>query len=172
MKLYAVYFDYEGDETNPFSYFIGCKTDKSLETPKELEDLVIPSQDYTRFSAKGGMTGCITDAWKQIWNSGLNRKFGFDFEVYDERSQDWSERRSRYLYFNETIEGHDFPCVHCDLKWLGIDTRSLSTPRTPVERIHPGEKGTTCYISSGRVPSDNHVLYISNDHSSHNNDQV
>lgn len=89
-EVYAVYFDYEGDETNPFSYFIGCKTDKSLETPKELEDLVIPSQDYTRFSAKGGMTGCITDAWKQIWNSGLNRKFGFDFEVYDERSQDWS----------------------------------------------------------------------------------
>ena len=89
-EVYAVYFDYEGDETNPFSYFIGCKADKSSETPKELEDLVIPSQDYTRFSAKGGMTGCITDAWKQIWNSGLNRKFGFDFEVYDERSQDWS----------------------------------------------------------------------------------
>ena len=89
-EVYAVYFDYKGDETNSFSYFIGCKTDKSSETPKELEDLVIPSQDYTRFSAKGVMTGCITDAWKQIWNSGLNRKFGFDFEVYDERSQDWS----------------------------------------------------------------------------------
>ena len=89
-EVYAVYFDYEGDETKPFSYFIGCKTDKSSETPKELEDLAIPSQDYTRFSAKGVMTGCIADAWKQIWNSGLNRKFGFDFEVYDERSQDWS----------------------------------------------------------------------------------
>lgn len=85
-----VYFDYEGDETKPFSYFIGCKTDKSSETPKELEALAIPSQDYTRFSAKGVMTGCITDAWKQIWNADLNRKYGFDFEVYDERSRDWS----------------------------------------------------------------------------------
>ena len=89
-EVYAVYFEYEGDETKPFSYFIGCKVDKSLEPPTELEDLVIPSQDYTKFTAKGVMTGCITDTWKQIWNADLNRKFGFDFEVYDERSQDWS----------------------------------------------------------------------------------
>lgn len=36
------------------------------------------------------MTGCVTDTWKKIWDSSLNRKFGFDFEVYDERSQDWN----------------------------------------------------------------------------------
>ena len=36
------------------------------------------------------MTGCVTDAWKEIWNSNTERKFGFDFEVCDERSQDWS----------------------------------------------------------------------------------
>jgi predicted transcriptional regulator YdeE len=23
-EIYAVYFDYEGDDTKPFSYFIGC----------------------------------------------------------------------------------------------------------------------------------------------------
>lgn len=37
------------------------------------------------------MTGCITEAWEKIWNSEIQRKFGFDFEVYDERSQDWSD---------------------------------------------------------------------------------
>ena len=36
-EVYAVYFDYEKDETTPFSYFIGCKVEKNSETPKELE---------------------------------------------------------------------------------------------------------------------------------------
>lgn len=89
-EIYAVYFDYEKDEKSPFSYFIGCKVDKNLETPKELEELMIPAQEYCKFKAKGIMTKCITDAWKEIWKSEIKRKFDFDFEVYDERSQDWS----------------------------------------------------------------------------------
>lgn len=89
-EIYAVYFDYEKDETTPFSYFIGCKVNMNSETPKQLEELLIPTQEYRKFTAKGVMTGCITDAWKEIWNSELKRKFEFDFEVYDERSQDWS----------------------------------------------------------------------------------
>ena len=89
-EVYAVYFDYEKDETTTFSYFIGCKVKKNSETPNELEELTIPTQEYSKFTAKGAMTGCITDAWKEIWNSDTERKFGFDFEVYDERSQDWS----------------------------------------------------------------------------------
>ena len=89
-EVYAVYFNYEKDETTPFSYFIGCKVKMNSETPKQLEELMIPSQEYSKFTANGVMTGCVTDAWKEIWNSDTERKFGFDFEVYDERSQDWS----------------------------------------------------------------------------------
>ena len=89
-EIYAVYFNYEKDETTPFSYFIGCKVDMNSKTPKGLEEIMIPNQEYCRFKAKGVMTGCITDTWKKIWNSDIKRKFGFDFEVYDERSQDWS----------------------------------------------------------------------------------
>ena len=89
-EIYAVYFDYEKDETTPFSYFIGCKVRRNSETPKQLEELVIPAQKYRKFTARGVMTGCITDTWKEIWQSDLNRKFGFDFEVYDERSRDWN----------------------------------------------------------------------------------
>lgn len=101
-EIYAVYFDYEKDETKPFSYFIGCKVDKNAETPKELKELVIPSQNYSKFVAKGVMTGCVTDTWKKIWDSSLNRKFGFDFEVYDERSQDWNNAElDIYISTNE-----------------------------------------------------------------------
>src|SRR5690606_3081679 len=89
-EIYAVYFDYEKDETAPFSYFIGCKVDKNTITPKGLDELLIPTQEYRKYTAKGLMTGCITDTWRKIWSSAFHRKYGFDFEVYDERSQDWS----------------------------------------------------------------------------------
>lgn len=89
-EVYAVYFDYENDGNTQFSYFIGCQVNKNSETPKELEELMVPTQEYSKFTAKGVMTGCVTDAWKEIGDSDIKRKFGFDFEVYDERSQDWS----------------------------------------------------------------------------------
>jgi predicted transcriptional regulator YdeE len=88
--IYAVYYNYEKDETKPYSYFIGCKVDETTEISKGLSELLIPSQDYVKFIAKGIMTGCIADAWKKIWASKIDRKFGFDFEIYDERSQDWN----------------------------------------------------------------------------------
>lgn len=90
-EVFAVYFDYEKDETMPFSYFIGCKVNENTEVPEALESLEIPSQKYRKIMAKGVMTGCITEAWEKIWNSKIPRKFGFDFEVYDEKSQDWSD---------------------------------------------------------------------------------
>lgn len=90
-EVYAVYFDYEQDETKPFSYFIGCVVDEHAEIPSNLTSLEIPAQDYVVVKAKGVMTGCITEAWTTIWNAQIPRKFGFDFEVYDERSQDWND---------------------------------------------------------------------------------
>lgn len=90
-EIYAAYYDYQKDETKPFSYFIGCKVDEKTETPKGLNELLVPSQNYVKVIAKGEMTGCITEAWKKIWHSKIDRKFGVDFEVYDERSKDWSK---------------------------------------------------------------------------------
>lgn len=90
-EIYAVYFDYEEDETKPFSYFIGCKVDKNSEVPSNLDSLEIPTQSYVKVTAKGVMTACITDSWREIWNSDIQRKFGFDFEIYDERSQNWND---------------------------------------------------------------------------------
>ncbi|HJV20216.1 MAG TPA: GyrI-like domain-containing protein [Sediminibacterium sp.] len=89
-EIYAVYFNYEGDDTKPFSYFIGCKVEIDTEAPKGLYSLIIPSGNYYHVTAKGKMTGCITDAWKHIWSSGINRTYQYDFEVYDERSKDWN----------------------------------------------------------------------------------
>lgn len=88
--LYAVYFDYEKDETMPYSYFIDCKVDDATNAPAGLDELLIPSQQYCKIPVQGVMTQCVSDAWKKIWPTAMDRQFGFDFEVYDHRSRDWN----------------------------------------------------------------------------------
>lgn len=100
--IYAVYYDYERDEKGCFSYFIGCKVAVHTEVPTDLHELIIPEQTYHKEIAKGQMTGCITEVWERIWHSNLNRRFGFDFEVYDERCYDWKNAEvDIYLSVND-----------------------------------------------------------------------
>lgn len=90
-EIIAVYHNYEGDHSRPFSYFIGCKVDAGAPVPEGLASLSIPAGSYQKFVAKGKMPDCVADTWKNIWNSGVNRSYKADFEVYDERSKDWSD---------------------------------------------------------------------------------
>jgi len=89
-EVYAVYFDYVKNDAHTFSYFIGCKVATNFKTPARLDGLIIPKQLYKIYTAKGVMTACVTETWKQIWNTNFVRKFTYDFEIYDERSKDWS----------------------------------------------------------------------------------
>jgi len=89
-EIYAVYYNYDGDYTKPFSYFIGCKVKNDTEMPDGMDSLVIPAANYSKITAKGQMPVCITNSWKEIWNSDIARTYQFDFEIYDERSKDWS----------------------------------------------------------------------------------
>ncbi len=88
--IYAVYFDYEGDHTQPFSYFIGCKVKTDTEAPQDMDSLFIPEENYSKVIAKGRMPDCITNSWRDIWSSKIDRAYNYDFEIYDERSKDWS----------------------------------------------------------------------------------
>lgn len=90
-EIYAVYFGYEGDHTQPFSYFIGCRVAQNAELPAGMDSLTVPAQICTRFTAGGRMPECISGAWKEIWNSTIPRAYQYDFERYDERSHDWSK---------------------------------------------------------------------------------
>jgi predicted transcriptional regulator YdeE len=89
-EIHAVYFDYEGDHTRPFLYFIGCKVKLEAEVPQGMDNLVIPAGSFTRVIAKGKMPDCVASSWKDIWNSKIDRTYKYDFEIYDERSKDWS----------------------------------------------------------------------------------
>jgi predicted transcriptional regulator YdeE len=88
--IYAVYFDYEGDYTKPFSYFIGCKVKIDTDTLQGMDNLIIPAGSFTKVIAKGKMPDCVANSWKDIWSSKIDRAYKYDFEIYDERSKDWS----------------------------------------------------------------------------------
>ncbi|MDX1642055.1 MAG: GyrI-like domain-containing protein [Balneolaceae bacterium] len=89
-EVLAVYHDYEGDHTQPFSYFIGCKVVEGTEIPDGLDSLTIPAGNYQKVKAKGEMPGCIAEKWQEIWKSDIARAYIADFELYDERSRDWN----------------------------------------------------------------------------------
>ena len=89
-EIFGVYHHYEGDWTKPFSYFVGCKVKANTEIPQGLEILTIPKGTYYKIIAKGKMPDCVANAWKEVWTSNIPRTYQIDFEVYDERSKDWS----------------------------------------------------------------------------------
>ena len=90
-NLYAVYFDYDGDHTNPYSFFIGCNVDTNAVVPEGLQSISIPTQNYTVITAKGKMPDGVATTWEDIWKSDINREYGYDFEVYTILSPDWSD---------------------------------------------------------------------------------
>lgn len=89
-SVLAVYHGYDGGSEKPFSYFIGCKVKADAPVPEGMDKLVIPKGKYQKLTAKGKMPSCVSYIWKGIWDSDIPRSYITDFEVYDERSKDWS----------------------------------------------------------------------------------
>ncbi len=90
-EIYAVYYDYEGDHTKPFSYFIGCKVKIDTQNCQGMDSLIIPAGSYYKVIAKGKMPDCVANSWEKIWSLIIDRAYQFDFEIYNERSKDWND---------------------------------------------------------------------------------
>ncbi len=88
-EIYAVYYEYEGDHTRPYSYFIGCPVPENTKAAEGLDILHIPPANYQLIEAKGKMPDCVIAAWQQIWKDRTPRAYRYDFEVYDSLNFDW-----------------------------------------------------------------------------------
>jgi predicted transcriptional regulator YdeE len=86
--IYAVYYDYEGDHTKPFGYFIGVPVGDDTTVPAGMIKIDIPTGRYTHFVARGRMPDCMIDAWAEIWNSDIKRTYTADYEIYGSKSND------------------------------------------------------------------------------------
>lgn len=93
----CVYTDYESDHTGDYTYFIGETVNSFDGIPEALHALLIPAQNYIKFTTKpGSMPKVLRDAWIEILEMspkdlGGKRAYRADFEVYDERAADHSK---------------------------------------------------------------------------------
>ena len=89
--VYAVYTEYEGDHTKPYTTFIGCKVSSTDQIPEGMSSVMIEGGDYVMSSARGNLAdGFIVKEWMKIWNTDLDRAYTADFEVYAPQEQDIS----------------------------------------------------------------------------------
>ena len=86
--IYAIYTEYEGDFTQPYTTIIGCKVASTLEIPEGMIACRIPAENYAKIEATGMVNeGFVYKAWERIWQSELPRAYVADFEVYGPGSQ-------------------------------------------------------------------------------------
>ena len=85
---YAVYSDYDGNETDPYKITIGYRVSDLNSIPEGLDVITIEEQNYDKFVATGDITKQVENPvymkWVDIWNTDLDRTYRTDFEVYKE----------------------------------------------------------------------------------------
>lgn len=87
--IYAVYTDYEGDHTKPYTTILGYKVGSLNVIPEGMVGKTIESATYTKFTAKGDLTkNAVVDQWLKIWNTDIDRAYKSDFEMYGEKAVD------------------------------------------------------------------------------------
>ena len=88
-RVFAVYTEYESDFNGEYSYFFGEEVSSFDEIPSGLAKLVIPEQQYMKFTCgPGNRTQIVSEMWQKIWKEQDGRSYIADFEIYDDRAQD------------------------------------------------------------------------------------
>lgn len=85
--IYALYSDYEGDHTQPYTLTIGYNVSSLDNIPEDFTVKLVPEANYAKFTSKGDLTkDAIINTWMEIWNANLDRSFTADLEIYDDRA--------------------------------------------------------------------------------------
>lgn len=86
--IYSVYTEYEKDFTKPYTTILGCKVLSLENIPNGMIGKAFAEETYIQFTAKGNLSqGVVYTEWEKIWNSGIDRKYTADFEIYGEKAQ-------------------------------------------------------------------------------------
>lgn len=86
-SIFAVYTDYESDETGWYTYFIGVKVSSLAEIPPGMKGKRIPAAKYAKIlTSAGALPDVVIKKWQQIWADDLLKKkraYTADLEIYD-----------------------------------------------------------------------------------------
>lgn len=84
-EVIALYCDYEGDYTQPYTLIIGCPVSSLDNVPQGMVGKIIPASSYAVFHAKGEHPKKLIETWGDIWQQSLNRTYTGDYEVYGDK---------------------------------------------------------------------------------------
>ena len=91
-KTIGLYTEYEGDYTKPYTFIAGAEVSKEVQIGEELESIIIPKGKYAKFIITGDVQNSVGQAWQEIWNMDLKRKYTCDFEEYQNNSEDMQKQ--------------------------------------------------------------------------------
>lgn len=87
MDILAVYTDYEGDHTEPYTTFLGCRVSSLADIPEGLVGKEFKGGTCVKYVSKGDLTqGAVYQTWAEIWVAPLDRAYTYDFEVYGKKA--------------------------------------------------------------------------------------
>ena len=87
-KTIGLYTEYEGDYTKPYTFIAGAEVSQEVQIGEEIESIIIPKGKYAKFVITGDVQNSVGQAWQEIWNMDLKRKYTCDFEEYQNNSED------------------------------------------------------------------------------------
>ena len=91
-KTIGLYTEYEGDYTKPYTFMAGAEVSREVERGEEIESIIIPKGKYAKFVITGDVQNSVGQAWQEIWNMDLKRKYTCDFEEYQNNSEDMQKQ--------------------------------------------------------------------------------
>lgn len=80
--ILALYTDYEGDHTKPYTWILGCEVSSLDNVPAGLVAKTIPAASYEVYTTEGAFPQGLIAAWQAIWQSPTPRAYTCDYEVY------------------------------------------------------------------------------------------
>lgn len=91
-KTIGLYTEYEKDYTKPYTFIAGAEVSKEIEDKQKTEGVIIPKGKYAKLVIIGDIQNSVGQAWQEIWNMNLDRKYTCDFEEYQNNSQDMQKQ--------------------------------------------------------------------------------
>ncbi len=91
-KTIGLYTEYEGDYTKPYTFIAGAEVSKKVQIGEEIKSIIIPKGKYAKFVITGDVQNSVGQAWQEIWNMDLKRKYTCDFEEYQNNSEDMQKQ--------------------------------------------------------------------------------
>jgi predicted transcriptional regulator YdeE len=80
--IYCLYTAYENGDRGAYDTLIGCRVSSVSDLPGWLRAVEVPALRYRIFESPSDPPDAIISTWIGIWNSGLPRLYGVDFDLY------------------------------------------------------------------------------------------